>query len=166
MLVSIRSGSGSSPGNMRAREPEATMTFFVSTVCFLPPFSTSILPPPSSLPYPLMTSILFFFMRNSTPLACLSTIFCLRLRTSRQVELRILAVDPLILGVLEVAPNLGGVQQRLGRNATDVKAGAAQLRIFFDKCGLQSVLPRPDRGGVPPRTATKNHQIVGHLPPF
>ena len=53
--------------------------FLVSTVCVLPSLPvTSTLPVPRILPLPLMTSILFFFIRNSTPLTLPSMPCCLK----------------------------------------------------------------------------------------
>ena len=47
----------------------------------LSPLRTSTLPAPFNVPKPLIQSTLFFFIRNSTPLACLETILFLRSRT-------------------------------------------------------------------------------------
>ncbi len=53
--------------------------FLVSTIWLLPSLpDTSTLPVPRILPLPLMTSILFFFIRNSTPLTLPSMPCCLK----------------------------------------------------------------------------------------
>ncbi len=53
--------------------------FFVSTACALPSLlDTSSLPAPRIFPVPWMTSILFFFIRNSTPLTLPSMPCCLK----------------------------------------------------------------------------------------
>ena len=56
-------------GSCRLRAPVAMMMWSASTTCLLPSVSvTSTLRPARSLPSPMITSILFFFMRNWTPL--------------------------------------------------------------------------------------------------
>ncbi len=86
MLVRMVFASGSSPGSIRASEPVAMITFFASTVWTLSPVRTStgsipLVPRGRMVPYPLIQSILFFFIKNSTPLACLATILFLRSST-------------------------------------------------------------------------------------
>jgi hypothetical protein len=79
MLVRMNSASGVRPGSMRASEPVAIRMFFVSRTSACPCRSfTSTLPGPLMVPKPLMTSTLFFFIRNSTPLACFETMPFLR----------------------------------------------------------------------------------------
>ena len=59
-------------------EPVAITMLRVSTTCDLPSAETSTLPLPSTLPVPLSTSTLFFFIRNSTPLTLPSMPCCLK----------------------------------------------------------------------------------------
>ncbi len=70
------------PGNIRADEPVDSMTFFALIDFNSPPSSATVWRPsfagPVSLPHPRTTSTLFFFIRNCRPLACLSTMPCLR----------------------------------------------------------------------------------------
>ena len=54
-------------------DPEARMTFFVVTVRAPSAPVTVTLPAPASFPRPWRTSTLFFFIKNSTPFAFLST---------------------------------------------------------------------------------------------
>ncbi len=81
----------------------------------------------------------------------------------RVVELGVLAVDALFLGMYEVLPHVGRMQQRFRRDAAHVQAGAAQLGIFFDNGGLEAVLAGADRGGVAARTTPYHNQIVWHF---
>ena len=75
----MRFSSISMPFSRAISEPVAITMFLVSTTCVLPsPPVTSTLPVPSTLPLPWMTSILFFFIRNSTPLTLPSMPCCLK----------------------------------------------------------------------------------------
>ena len=75
----MRFSSISMPFSRAISEPVAITMFLVSTICVLPsPPVTSTLPAPRILPLPLMTSILFFFIRNSTPLTLPSMPCCLK----------------------------------------------------------------------------------------
>ena len=56
--------------------------------------ATSTLPPPSSLPKPLSTVTLFFFMRNSMPLAFFRTMRPLRFTMVARLAFRLLASTP------------------------------------------------------------------------
>ena len=109
-----------------------------------------------SVAKPLIHVDLVLLHQASTPLACLETILFLRSITSGQVEPRIIAVDALLVGVQEVLPDFGGMEQRLGGNATDVQAGAAEFGILLDDCCFQSVLTGADRRGVAAGAAADN----------
>ena len=74
-----RFSSISMPFSRAMSEPVAITMFLVSTVCALPSAPvTSTLPVPRILPLPIKTSILFFFIRNSTPLTLPSMPCCLK----------------------------------------------------------------------------------------
>src|SRR6188508_95370 len=49
-------------------------------------------------------------------------------------------------------------EQRLGRDATAVEAGAADL-VLVDECHLQPELARPERRGIPARARTEHDEI-------
>ena len=70
------------------------------------------------------------------------------------------AFDAELFRFFEVIPQLGVEQQRLGWNATDVQAGAAENVIFFDECGLQAVLAGADGGSVSGRAAADNGDVI------
>ena len=52
--------------------------------------------------------------------------------------------------------DLGGVQQRLGRNAADVQADAAQHGPAFDERDLESQVGGAERGGVAAGTGAQH----------
>ena len=59
-----------------------------------------------------------------------------------------------------MVPEFGIEQQRLGRNAPHMQAGAAEKPIFFNECGFQTVLPRTNSCGVAGRAASDNYDVV------
>ena len=76
-------------------------------------------------------------------------------------------------GVAGFLEQVGGVQQRLGRYATDVQAGAAETRlalgvgVWVDSaaCGLETELRCTDRGDAATR-ATTDDETSNSLEPF
>ena len=56
---------------------------------------------------------------------------------------------------------LGGLEQRLGRNAPDVQAGPPEQFAVVDDRHRQAELARPDRTRVSARPAADDHQVVG-----
>ena len=60
------------------------------------------------------------------------------------------------MGLLE---QLGGVQQRLGRDAADVEAGAAQRLAALDAGGLQPQLGGADRRHIAAGTGADHDQV-------
>ena len=66
-------------------------------------------------------------------------------------------------GLHEVLPEVGGVEQRFGRDAAHVQAGAAELGVFFDDRGLQAVLAGAHRRGVATRAAPNHNQVISHF---
>ena len=62
-------------------------------------------------------------------------------------------------GLLE---QLGGVQQRLRRDAADVEAGAAEGRALLDHRDLHAELRRADRADIAAGAGADDDEIVGH----
>ena len=58
------------------------------------------------------------------------------------------------------ADHPGDMQQRLGRNAADVQAHAAEAGVFFDQHHLLAQVGRTERGGVA-AGAGAQHQHFG-----
>ena len=73
---------------------------------------------------------------------------------------RVHALDAKFLGVFEVVPEFGVEQQRLGRNAAHVQAGAAEESVFFDECGFQALLAGANGGGVSGRSAADDGDVI------
>src|SRR5262249_16883682 len=71
------------------------------------------------------------------------------------------AFDAEFFRFLQVVPQLGVEQQRLGRDAADVQAGAAEVAVFFDQGNLQSILAGANGGGVSGRAAADDGDVVG-----
>jgi hypothetical protein len=93
------------------------------------------------LPVPLSTSILFFFIRNSTPLTLPSMPCCLKFiiagSSSFGAETLNAHLGEGVRGFLE---HFGRVQQRLRRHAADIQAGAAERGVLFDHGDLHAEL--------------------------
>ena len=94
-------------------------------------------------------------------MACLATIFDLRSWTAAQFSLRrIYAFDAEFLGVFQVVPKFGIEQQRFGRDAAYVQAGAAEHVVFLDEGGFQAVLAGADGCGVTSRSAADDGDVI------
>src|SRR5690348_13499313 len=76
------------------------------------------------------------------------------------VDLHVFYFKAEFLGALEVIVDIGVMQKNLCRNATDVQAGPAEKRVFFDHRSLQSPLRGANRGNVSARTAPDDHKII------
>ena len=137
----MRFWSTATPGSGATSEPVAMTMFLASSVVIAPSSAvTSTLPGPAILPAPLIQSTLFFLNRNSTPLVgrravLLGLIIAGRFSFGVDLDAE--------LGEVLARPleELGGVQQRLGRDAADVEAGAAQGRALLDAGDLQPSCP-------------------------
>ena len=87
--------------------------------------------------------------------------FLLALLNRGPVQLaRVHAFDAEFLGLFQVIPEFGVEQQRLGRDAAHVQAGAAEESVFFDESGLQAVLAGANRGSVSGRSAADDGYVV------
>ena len=73
---------------------------------------------------------------------------------------RVDAFDAEFFGFFQVIPEFGVEEQRLGRDAADMQAGAAEESVFFDERGFQAVLAGADGGGVSGRAAADDGYVV------
>ena len=87
----------------------------------------------------------------------------LELHHRGEIELRLADHDAhpgeACAGLLE---QLGGVQQRLRRDAADVEAGAAEGLVLLDHRHLHAELRRADRADIAAGTGTDDDEVVGH----
>ena len=159
----MRLRSISMPGTLRGCEPVATMiSFLTRRASACRPSVTSTLPLPASRPAPLIQSILFFLNRNSMPPVRPLTILSLRAWTwfmSMPMAACAEREAPL-LPVLRDLQRVRVLEQRLGRNAAPVEAGAAEHRRALDDRGLQAELRGADRGDVAAGAGADHDDVV------
>ena len=100
--------------------------------CRLRP-STRTLPGPATAPVPRSDSILFFLNRYATPEVLASTTASLWPIIAGRFSFGVADLDAeggeIVCRLLE---QLGGVEQRLRRDAADIEAGAAEGRVLLD----------------------------------
>src|SRR3546814_18819997 len=63
-------------------------------------------------------------------------------------DLRLAEIDAVVGRVPRLVDHRRRVQQRLGGNAADVEADAAELRVALDQDGVQTQVRGAERGGV------------------
>ena len=78
----------------------------------------------------------------------------------RPVHLDVFHLKAKFGGALEIVVQIGMMQKDLGRDAADVKAGAAQKRIFLDDRSFQSPLRGANRGHITAGSAANDHKVV------
>ena len=112
---------------------------------------------------PWTVSILFFFSRKATPSTLPFTPWSLKASILARSSLGGGTSMPMaakaVPGLLEA---LGGVQQRLGRDAADVEAGAAEGGALLDHGHLQAQLGRADGAHIAAGAGADHDQVVGH----
>jgi hypothetical protein len=79
-----------------------------------------------------------------------------------EVEGQALSLDAVLLGGLHLVHERGARQQRLGRDAADVQADAAEL-VHLYTGRLQAELGRPNGGDVSARSAADDHHVEAGL---
>ena len=118
---------------------------------------------PAMRPAPWKASILFFLNRKSTPLTLPSTPsslnFIIAARSSFGAPTPMPILAERVTGLLE---HLGGVQQRLRRDAADVEAGAAEGGALLDHRDLHAELRRADGADIAARAGADDDEIVSH----
>jgi hypothetical protein len=106
-----------------------------------------------------------FLHQEFEALGVLGDDFCFAFLDGGPVEFAgVDALDAEFFRVFQVIPEFGIEQQRLGRDAADVQAGAAEESVFFNEGGLQAVLAGANRGGVSGRSAALVVFVPGALP--
>ena len=106
-------------------------------------------------------SILFFLNRKATPSTFDFTVASLWRHHRRQIELRRADLHAeLGEAVARLLEHLGGVEQRLRRDAADVEAGAAEGGALLDDGDLQPELRGADGADIAARAGADDDEIV------
>jgi hypothetical protein len=88
--------------------------------------------------------------------------FVLEFHHRRQIELRARHLDAhLGEAVACLLVELGGIQQRLRRNAADIQAGAAEGLVLLDHRDLEAELRRADRADIAAGAGADDCKVVG-----
>ena len=145
----------------RGTEPVAISTCRAVSVRFLPPpasTSTALGPPRRPTPLHGLDAVLLHqeldalgVLVHHAPLVGLGL---------EQVEPRVRALDAELGGVADVVEHLGGVEQRLGRDAAAQRAGAAELGVLLHQRHLHPELRGADRRHVAAGAAADDHQVL------
>ena len=76
-----------------------------------------------------------------------------------QIDLRRAKIDAARCRFFTLAQDLGGVEQRFGRNAADVQTDAAEARVLLDESDLLALVRGVKRRGVAARTGAEDHNF-------
>ena len=151
------------PGSGATSEPVAMAIPFVSSDALAGGVGDLDLARRRMRPSPMKGSTLFFLNRKATPLTLAATVsslcFIMRGRSSSAVPTTTPSGTEAMGRLLE---HLRGVEQRLGRDAADVEAGAAEGLALLDHRDLQAELGGADGADVAPGASADDDDIVGH----
>src|ERR1700740_3668946 len=89
--------------------------------------------------------------------------FILPVANQGKIEAGILAMNAVFGRTEEPLPNIGGVQERLGRDAPNQQTSSTQPGVFFDNRCLETVLTRTNGRRVATRTTPDDNHVVCHL---
>ena len=78
-------------------------------------------------------------------------------------DLRLAERDPVVARVGGFVDHRGRVQQRLRRDAADIEADAAELRITLDQYRVETEIGGAERGGVAAGTGADHEQAAGDI---
>src|ERR1700682_4785649 len=87
----------------------------------------------------------------------------LSVEDERVIKPGIFALDAFLGRVLEILPDIGGVEQGLGRNAADKEACTSKSGILLDNRGFQPILPGADGSRISTGTTTDDDQVICHF---
>ena len=155
-----RAESSPSIGGRTGNEPVATIALL--NVTSSPP-STAIVFASLKRPLPFTHSTPFALKSPATPAGHLLDDRGLPLVRDRQVELRRADLDAeLAEGLLGLLQRERGLHPRLGRDAADAQAGAAELGLLLDADDLRAELRGADRGRVAAGAASEDGNVTFH----
>ena len=92
----------------------------------------------TNLPVPCSTRTLRCLAIPARPLVSWPTTLSLQPRSVSRLIFGLPELDAELTGVRGLLDHVGGMQQRLGGNAADVEADAAQGRVALDEHGVQA----------------------------
>ena len=111
-----------------------------------------------SEPTPSKIVIFFDFMKPVRPLTRPSTTFCLRAWAEAKSTVGCAGLDAELGGVGDVAVHRRRLEERLGRDAATVEAGAAHL-VLLDDGDVEAGGRGVERGAVSAGAAADHHEI-------
>ena len=161
-LVMIRLRSISMPGTLRGCEPVATMiSFFTARVC-LSPSVISTVPLPARRPDALdPVDLVLLEQELDAAGEALDDLVLARLDLVHvDADGGLAEGQAPFLPVLRDFERVGVLEQRLGRDAAPVEAGAAEHRRALDDRRLQSELRGADRGDVAAGARSDDDDVV------
>ena len=137
--------------------------FLVSTICVLPsPPVTSTLPVPSTLPLPLMTSILFFFIRNSTPLTLPSMPCCLKFIIAGRSSFGAETLTPILAKECPASSNISeACSSAFDGMQPTLRQVPPSVGVLLDHGDLHAELRRAHRADISAGTGADDNEIVG-----
>ena len=112
-----------------------------------------------NLPTPRSTSTLRCLARPASPPVSLATTWFFHERSLSKSICGARKHYAVSAHGTRVVDHLGRMQQRLGRNAADVQAHAAQRRPAIHQCHLESKIGGTECGRVAPGTRTQHQQL-------
>src|SRR5690606_26856570 len=77
-----------------------------------------------------------------------------------EIDLRLAEGDAEGAGVRGLVDDVGRVQQRLGRDAADVEAHAAQVRVTLDQHRIEAKVGGAEGGGVAAGARAEHHEAA------
>ena len=160
----MRFSSISMPFSRATSEPVAMTMDLVSSVCVLPSAPlTSTLPGAAMRAGAVKGVDLVLLEQELDALDVAVDALVLERHHRGRSSLGALTPMPILRervpGLLE---QLGGVQQRLRRDAADVEAGAAEGRALLDHRGLQAELRRANGADIAAGAGADDDEVVGH----
>ena len=115
-------------------------------------------------PVPWKAAILFFLNRKATPLVVASTTSPLRFISWAKSSLGGAEHDAVHGEVVaRLLEQMRGLQQRLGRDAADIEAGAAEGGALLDHRHLHAELGGADRRHIAARTGADHDEVEGFV---
>ena len=166
-LVMIRLRSISMPGTLRGCDPVATMiSLRGDSVCFCPSVTSTFAL--AGEPAAALDPVDLVLLEEQLDAAgqplddlVLAGVHLLHVEAEVPGRRRVAERQAPFLPVLRDLERVRVLEQRLGRNAAPVQAGAAEHRRALDHGGLQAELRGADRGDVAARPGADHDDVVG-----